>query len=92
MKTLVIETDGSITTIYDDDLPPVGPRKMERAASVEPDEDGLWSVTMSYSELNGRIKGVKMASGTVSRAAALQTEHYIVEKALHGLYQEEIQF
>jgi len=56
-KVLSIEADGSLTALYDDDLPRVGPRQIVRASTVEPDEHGLWTVQLSDDPLNKQFAG-----------------------------------
>lgn len=70
-----IGPDGSILTIYADDLLELGENKISRASIVEPAEDGSgWYVKLSDSPLNREHAGKLIGTGFKTRQEALDFE------------------
>ena len=84
-ENFVINSDGSITTIYSDDLAELcASQRIERASNVEADGLGKWYVQLSDSKLNGKFAGKIIGSGFTSRAEALKFEvQWLVENILN---------
>lgn len=85
-KLLTIEPDGTVITLYADDLPELGKQSIERASSVEPEADGSgWSVVLTDAARNGKYRGYEVARYVQKREEALRLEvEFIQQHILQG--------
>ena len=75
---------GHVTTLYNDTLPDLGPRKIARASHVEPGETG-WDVVLTDHPRNGKYKGHVVGRGYPTRREALDAEvDFINQHILKG--------
>jgi hypothetical protein len=79
---LTIKPDGTVLSLYDDNLPDLGPRQITRASRVEPDKTGKWFVKLSNSRFNGPFRNQVIVSGLASREAALHYERIFIEEEI----------
>lgn len=85
-KLLVIDTDGTVNALYDDNLAFLGQPEIKRASEVEPEPDGNgWYVKLSGDPRNGKHAGEYILRNGRSRAEALAFEvAFIQENCLKG--------
>ena len=73
-KCYRVAPDGTVTTLYSDDGPDLGPQEIQRASHVEPGKDGGWDVVLTDHPRNGKWKGHVVARGVKRRQDALRLE------------------
>jgi len=80
-KLITVEPDGSVITLYADDLPELGKQTVARASAVEPEADGNgWSVILSQHPRNGKYKGREIARYVQRREDALRQEVEFIQR------------
>ena len=70
-QLITVDENGKVLSLYDDNLPNLGKRKITRASNVEPDEDGNWIVRFSRNEHSGRYSSRYMALSTFGFTATV---------------------
>lgn len=82
---LLVFSEGTMTSLYDDDLPPVGIEKqISRASNVEPDFYGGWTVVLSDNPRNGPWAGKLIGASFGRRADALAFERRFIQENILG--------
>lgn len=82
-KILIVDEDGAIIGVHDDDMPLVGGvRETKRSASVEPLPDGHWEITLADIPELGAWKKKKLKKKFDTRKEALEVELLLVQKIL----------
>ena len=85
MDQLLVFHDGVMTSLYDDDLPPVGfKKKISRASNVEPDKNGFWNVVLSKDPKNGPWAGKSLDCVFEKRSEALACERLFIQENILG--------
>lgn len=80
-KVLTIEPDGTLLTLYADDLPNLGGIAIARASNVEPEADGNgWSVILTNHPANGQYAGREIARHVPRRDEALRLEVAFIQE------------
>jgi len=83
-KLLIVDEQGDVLALHDDDLPDFGPRKIARASEVEPDENGNWTVRLTEHPVNGLFAGTVIAHGVARRETALLMERAFIQTWIMG--------
>ncbi len=80
-KVYVVEEDGSIVGLHDDDMIlPGATQEIERASIVEPNPNGTWFVRLTDAARNGKWAGHLVGDNYPTRTAALAAEVEFINK------------
>jgi hypothetical protein len=73
-EVFVCDVDGTVTTLYSDELIDLGALEISRASNVEPNPNGTWYVELTNNPLNGNHAGKRIGDGFKTREEAIQFE------------------
>jgi hypothetical protein len=84
-KVITIEPDGTVLTLYADDLPELGRTENFRASDVEPEENGRgWYVRLRDIPENGKFAGHYIARHVPKREEAIRLEIQFIQENILG--------
>lgn len=84
-KRVYVVENGTVKTLYADDLPKLGPQKISRASNVEPNENGSWDVILTDSPINGKFAGHVIARNVPRRDEAIKLEVDFINANILGV-------
>jgi hypothetical protein len=83
-KRVYVIENGTVRTLYADDLPKLGVQKISRASNVEPNANGTWDVILSDNPLNGKFAGHVVARNVARRDEAIRLEVEFINQNILG--------